>query len=37
VVLFCWLAVRLARRLLRKDRAAGANSAPTPPLPRGSG
>jgi hypothetical protein len=37
VALFCWFAVRLARRLLRKDRAGQSPSAPTPSSPRGSG
>jgi hypothetical protein len=38
--LFCWFAVRFARRLLRKDRGDRGGppvSAPTPTLPRGSG
>ena len=37
VALFCWLAVRLARRLLHKDHAAQPAAAPTPGPPRGSG
>jgi hypothetical protein len=37
VALFCWVAVRFARRLLRKDRAAGTGSTPPPALPRGGG
>jgi hypothetical protein len=37
VALFCWFAVRLMRRLLRKDHARPAGSAPTPTSPRGSG
>jgi hypothetical protein len=37
VALFCWFAVRLARRLLRKDRAGQSASVPTPGSPRGSG
>jgi len=37
VALFCWVAVRLARRLLHRDRPAVRGSASAPPLPRGSG
>jgi hypothetical protein len=37
VALCCWLAVRLARRALRKDRATRASAAPTPPPPRTGG
>jgi hypothetical protein len=37
VALFCWFAVRFARRLLRRDRAGQPPSAPTPSSPRGSG
>ena len=37
VALFCWFAVRLARRLLRKNRAGQSPSAPTPGSLRGSG
>jgi len=35
VALFCWFALRLARRLLRGKRAAPPGSSPTPPLPGG--
>ena len=35
VALFCWFAVRFARRLLRKDRTGQSPSAPTPGSPRG--
>ena len=37
VALFCWFAVRLMRRLLRRDRAGPSGSGPTPTSPRGSG
>jgi hypothetical protein len=37
VALFCWFAVRLARRLLRKNRAGQSPAAPTPGSLRGSG
>ena len=36
VALFCWFAVRLARRLLRKNRAGQSPAAPTPGSPGGS-
>ena len=36
VALFCWFAVRIVRRLLRKDRAGRTDSGPAPSAPRGS-
>jgi hypothetical protein len=36
VALFCWFAVRIVRRLLRKDRAGPTDSGPAPSAPRGS-